>query len=83
MSNFPRYEKADDHSIRVIVEVPDVISLNKLLDNEQMIVKKIEELQNKLAYIREVIEEAKKLDIKPEEKKEQKSESDDDANKRG
>jgi sulfur transfer protein SufE len=66
--SYPKYEKADDHSIRVIVEVPDVISLNKLLENEKMIVKKIEELQNKLNYIREVIEEAKKLNIVPEVK---------------
>ncbi len=70
MSEYPKYEKVDEHNIRVIVEAPNVVSLSKLLENEQTVAKKIEELQTKLNYIREVIEEAKKLGVVPEVKEE-------------
>jgi hypothetical protein len=61
--SYPKYEKVDEHNIRVIVEAPNVVSLSKLLENEQTVAKKIEELQTKLKYIREVIEEEKKLGV--------------------
>lgn len=73
--SYPRFEKVDEHNIRVIVEAGDEISLKKLLENKEITEKKIKQLQDKLAYIDEVIAQAYKLGIVVEEVKDNTNEN--------
>ena len=63
--SYPKYEKVDEHNIRVIVERGDVVSLSKLLENKKLLEQKVKEYQDKLDYISQVIAEAEKLGVQP------------------
>jgi len=43
MTEFPRFEKVDDHTIRIINEKADEVSLNSLLENKKQLEEKKEE----------------------------------------
>jgi hypothetical protein len=70
MSDYPRFEKVNDNVIRIIFEKADEVPLAKLLENKKLVEEKIKQMQDTLKSINEIIENAEKLGIVPEEKKE-------------
>ena len=70
MSNLPRFEKATDNVIRIISEKVDEVPLSQLIDNKKKLEEKIAQMQDVLKNINEILENAEKLGIVPEEKKE-------------
>lgn len=69
---YPKYEKVNEHTIRIIVERGDEIPLTKLVENKRTLETKINQMQEALKTINEILEEAKNMGITPEEKKEEK-----------
>ena len=66
-----RYEKVDDNTIRIILEVQDDVTLNRLLANEKQLEERKAQLEGELKQVTNVLEnvnkmiaEAKKLGIK-------------------
>ena len=70
MTDYPRFEKVNDNVIRIIFEKADEVPLAKLLENKKLVEEKIKQMQDTLKSINEILENAEKLGIVPEEKKE-------------
>jgi hypothetical protein len=68
MENYPRFEKVNEHIIRMIVEKCDEISMNKLIETKKQIEEKQIQLNQTLTSINEILDNAEKLGITPEEK---------------
>jgi len=67
-----RYEKVNDNTLRIILEVQDDVTLNRLLANEKQLEERKTQLETELKQVTEIlvnvnkmIEEAKKLGITP------------------
>jgi hypothetical protein len=71
MSDYPRFEKVDNHTIRIINEKADEVKLSNLLENKKQIEDKIAQLQQVLKNVNEILNNAVELGITPEEKKEE------------
>lgn len=65
MANYPKFEKVDKHTIKVIVEQGNDVTINQLLDNKEKLEVQKEIIEKKLEYIEKVLDEAKKLKISP------------------
>jgi len=68
--NYPKYEKIDEHTIRIIIEKGDNVPLSKLIENKKIIEEKIKQMQDTLNSINEILTEAEKMGITSEELKE-------------
>jgi hypothetical protein len=68
MEQYPRYEKVNDHVIRIIVEQADEVTLSKLLETKKQIEEKLIQLGQTLRNINEILDNAKELGISGEEK---------------
>jgi len=70
-----KFEKVDEHTLRIIAEKIDEIDLGILVSNQGVMRDQVKQFENKLkvaterlAHIDMLIDEAKKLGIKEEEK---------------
>jgi len=68
MEQYPKYEKVNDHVIRIIVEQAEEVTLGKLLETKKQIEEKLIQLGRTLKNINEILDNAKKLEIFNEEK---------------
>ena len=66
---YPKYEKVNDTTIKVIVEKGDEVPISKLLENKKLITEKIEQMQATLNAINEILIVADMMGIVAEEKK--------------
>ena len=64
----PKFEKVDKHTIRIIVEKADDVSLAQLLDNKKQLLEQKKVVEETLKNIDEILVEAKKLGIVAKEK---------------
>ena len=66
-----RFEKADDNTLRLILERVENVPMATLISNKKQLEEKIAEFQRVLDNVNEMLEEATKLGIVPkkEEKK--------------
>jgi hypothetical protein len=68
MAEYPKYEKVDDNTIRIIVEKADNVSLSKLIETKKAIEAKLIQLQTTLDNINEILKNAEKMGIVAKEK---------------
>jgi len=70
--DYPRFEKIDEHTIKIIMEKASNVPLAQILQNKEKLLEKKSEIEEALKHIDVIIAEAKKLDItaKVEPKKE-------------
>lgn len=59
----PKYEKVDNHTIRIIVDKIDEVPLTKLVENRKQLVAKQLEIETVIRNIDEMLTEANKLGI--------------------
>ncbi len=71
MADYPKFEKVNEHTIRIINEKADEVKLSNLLENKKQIEDKIAQLQQVLKNVNEILDNAKELGITAEEKKEE------------
>jgi len=69
--DYPKFEKVDDHTIRIINEKADEVSLNSLLENKKQLEEKKAQIEEVLKNIDKILDNATQLGIIPEEKKEE------------
>ncbi len=67
MGDYPKYEKADEYTLRILIEAGDEITLNKLYQNKALLEKQIADYQRRLNLTNEYIAAAEKLGIKEKE----------------
>jgi len=68
----PKYEKVDNHTIKIIVEKANEVSLQQIVDNRTKLIEQKKLIEETLKNVEEILKEAKKLGITVEEKKENK-----------
>ena len=68
---YPKFEKVNDNTIRIIVERAEEVSLVKLIETKKQLEEKKTQIEASLININEILENATKLGIVPEEKKEE------------
>lgn len=64
----PKFEKVDEHTIRIIVEKSNDVPLAQMLENKKQLIEQKQALELTLKNIDEIIVEAKKLGITAKEK---------------
>ena len=69
--DYPKFEKVNDNIIRIIVERAEEVSLAKLIETKNQLEEKKTQIEASLININEILENATKLGIVPEEKKEE------------
>ena len=69
--DYPKFEKVNDNIIRIIVERAEEVSLAKLIETKNQLEEKKTQIEASLLNINEILENATKLGIVPEEKKEE------------
>lgn len=78
----PSFEKADNHTIRIVVETKDDVPLTFILEQKRQLEAQkqeitgqyeaqIKQIENALVNIKEILEEANKLGITPEPPKQE------------
>lgn len=65
---YPKFEKVDEHTIRIIDEKSDEVKINSLIDNLKQLVEKRDQINKVIANIEEILKNASELEIVPEEK---------------
>ena len=66
MNKIPRrYEKVDDHTIKLIVEQAENVPVSRLIENKKKLVKQREEINKVIENIDEMLAKAKELGITP------------------
>lgn len=70
MSNLPRFEKVNDNVVRIISEKVDEVPLAKIVETKKALEEKLTQMTDALNHVNEIIENAEKLGIVPEVKKE-------------
>ena len=68
MEQYPKYEKVNDNTIKIIIEQSDEVSINKLLETKKQIEEKLHQLEQTLKSINNILDNAEKLGISGEEK---------------
>jgi hypothetical protein len=68
MENYPKFEKVNDYTIRIIMEKADEVPLSKLIESKKQIEEKLIQLNQTLNSINDILGNAEKLGIVPEEK---------------
>lgn len=66
--DYPKFEKVNDNVIRIVSEKIDEVPLSKIIETRKQLQQKFEDLQQTLKNLDEIIENAEKLGIVPEEK---------------
>lgn len=65
---YPKFEKVDAHTIKIIVEKADAVPLSQLISNREQLLEQKKMIEDTLKNIEEIIENATKLGITPEAK---------------
>ena len=68
MKKYPKFEKVDANTIKVIVEKANNIPLSAIMQNKEQLLEQKAQIERALKNIDEIIENAKKLGITPKEK---------------
>jgi len=63
-NEYPKFEKVDNYTFKIIVEQGTNVTLTQLLDNQKKLLDEKKRLEKALKRIVEAIKEAKKLGIK-------------------
>jgi len=63
---YPKFEKIDDHTIKIITEKANDIPLNAVIQNREQLLQQKAHIEQALKNIDEIIINAKKLGITPE-----------------
>jgi hypothetical protein len=69
--DYPKFERVNDNVVRIISEKIDEIPLASLLENKKQLEEKKAHIEEVLKNLNEIIDNATKLGIIPEEKKEE------------
>ena len=69
MSEYPRFEKVDANTIRIVLEKVQEVPLANILETKKQLEEKLAQLTETLKNVNEIIENAEKLGIVAEEKK--------------
>jgi len=67
MTKYPKFEKVDDHTIRIIMEKANEVSLAKIIQNREQLLQQKKMVEEALKNVEKVLENAKKLGITPKE----------------
>lgn len=67
---YPKYEKVNEHTIRIISERADEVPLTKLIETKKKLEENLAQIQQTLNNINDILNNATELGITPEEKKE-------------
>lgn len=65
---YPKYERVNDNTIRIIVEKADEVSMTKLIETKKQIEEKLVQLKQTLESINDILNNAEQLGINLEEK---------------
>ncbi len=68
MSKYPKYEKKDENTIRIILEQANEVPLAQIIKNREQLLKQKAMVEDALRNVDKVLENAKKLGITPKEK---------------
>jgi len=63
MSEYPKYEKVDEKTIRIISIRPDEVPVQKLLETKITLLEKKAQIEQTLANIDEILDNAEQLGI--------------------
>jgi len=66
---YPKFEKVDDHTIRIIDEKSDEVKISALLENLKQLEQKRDQISKVIENIENILKNAIELEITPEEKK--------------
>lgn len=66
--SYPKYEKVDEHTIRIIMEKADNVSITKLLNDLKQLEEKRDQINTVIENIKIILNNAKDLGIVPEDK---------------
>lgn len=73
MKNYPKFEKVDANTIKIIVEKSDNVPLAQIIQSREQLLEKKAQIEETLKNIDEILTNAKKMGITPEKKKPQPS----------
>ena len=65
---YPKFEKVDEHTIRIIDEKSDEVKISSLVENLKQLVEKRDQINKVIANIEEILKNANELGIIAEEK---------------
>ena len=63
MSKYPKFEKVDDHTVRIIMEKANDVPLAQIISNRDQLLQQKTMVEEALKNIEEVLATAKKLGI--------------------
>lgn len=63
MENYPKFEKANEHTIRIVTEKKEEVTLTQLVSVKKQIEAKLAELQERLNNLNLIIDNANLLGI--------------------
>lgn len=70
MKEYPKFEKVDAHTIKIILEKSDNVSLAQVMVNRKKLLEQKAMIEETLKNVEELIAEAKKLGITPRKRME-------------
>ena len=70
MSEYPRFEKVNDNTIRIVSEKVQDVPLANVLETKKQLEEKLAQLTETLKNVNDIIKNAEELGIVAEEKKE-------------
>ena len=70
MSDYPRFEKVNDNTIRIVSEKVQDVPLANVLETKKQLEEKLAQLTETLKNVNDIIKNAEELGIVVEEKKE-------------
>ena len=73
MSDYPRFEKVNDNTIRIVSEKVQDVPLANVLETKKQLEEKLAQLTETLKNVNDIIKNAEYLGIVAEEKKEKKN----------
>ena len=68
MKKYPKFEKVDANTIKIIIEKSNNVPLAQIMQNRKQLLENLAQGKQALKNIDEIIENAKKLGITPKEK---------------
>ena len=67
-NEYPKFEKVDDNTIKIIVEQAKKVPLYQILENKKKLLEQKKQIEQALENIENILKSAKELDITPKEK---------------
>ncbi len=72
MKDYPKFEKVDANTIKIIMEQSNEVSLSNVIQQREKLLQQKTQVEHALKNCNEIIEQAKKLGITPKEVKKEK-----------